>query len=138
MTHNSPPKPPAGWFDDPNDPLKLQWWDGAQWSGVRKDKASSQPAGEQLRFRSLVSSFRVAERVSDKVGGFANRVGDVAGDAADKVGNQANRAGDAASDVADGVAQGAGFVFRLLKRVVMVVLFPLWLVLVLFGCGPLS
>ena len=140
FSQNSSPKPPAGWFDDPNDPLKLQWWDGAQWSGVRKDKAFSHPAGEQLRSRNVVSTFRVAaEHVSDKVvGSFANRVADVTGDVANKAGNQANGAGDVAGDVADGVAEGAGFVFRLLKRFVMVVLFPLWLVLMLFGCGPLS
>ena len=79
-----------------------------------------------------------AEDVSDKVGSVANMVGDVAGDIADKAGNQANKVGDVAGDVADRAADGAGCVFWLLKRIAMVVLFPLWLVLMLFGCGPLS
>ena len=114
--------PPAGWLNDPNDPLKLRWWDGSQWSGARQDKASSQPAQEQLQLHRAVSPVMrvVAENVSDKVASLRNTVGDVAG------------------DVANGAANGAGCVFRLLKGIAMVVLFPLWLVLMLFGCGPLS
>jgi hypothetical protein len=31
--------PPPGWFDDPWDPARVRWWDGAQWSGYATDRA---------------------------------------------------------------------------------------------------
>jgi hypothetical protein len=59
-------------------------------------------------------------------------------DVSDTVGSAANRVGDVAENVAYGAADGAGRLYRFLKRIGMVVLFPLWLALMLFGCGPLS
>jgi hypothetical protein len=68
----------------------------------------------------------------------ADTVADVAKDVADKAGGAASGAADVAGDVADKVVGAAAWVVHLLRRIAFVVLFPLWLVLLLFGCGPLS
>lgn len=137
------PLPPAGWHNDPNDPALIRYWDGAQWSGTRRDKASNLRGGEQFRLRRAVSPIgrMAAKTVSDavrdaagKVGGQINKVGEVA----DRTAGQANNAIEVAGDVADRASDEAGCVLSLLKRIAMVLLFPLWLVLILFGCGPLS
>lgn len=50
---------PAGWYQDPLNPEKFRWWDGAQWS-------------EKVQFRP-------ADGVADEVSGRAKRV-DIAAD----------------------------------------------------------
>jgi hypothetical protein len=133
-----PPKrlPPAGWHDDPDDPASVRYWDGAQWTNHRKSKQpppTSQPAQESALLRRLVSSVMKLEEKD-----VANRVTDVTGDVTDRAGRAASGVEDVAGDVADKVADGVGWVARLLKKTFFVVLFPLWLALLLFGCGPLS
>lgn len=34
---------PAGWFDDPDSPGVLRWWDGSAWSEHRAPKVSPAP-----------------------------------------------------------------------------------------------
>jgi hypothetical protein len=35
--------PPQGWYEDPNDPSKLRYWDGSQWT-ERGTKAAADPS----------------------------------------------------------------------------------------------
>ena len=37
--------PPASWYDDPNDPTQLRWWDGSEWTDhvVPREEAEPEP-----------------------------------------------------------------------------------------------
>ena len=39
------PLPPAGWYDDPQQPGKLRWWDGQTWLAEWQDKAAHLSGG---------------------------------------------------------------------------------------------
>ena len=45
MTVNEPPKPPAGWHSDPNDPQQLRYWDGDKWTEHRSPTSGSTVQG---------------------------------------------------------------------------------------------
>jgi uncharacterized protein (TIGR00266 family) len=38
--------PPAGWFDDPEDPASLRYWNGAEWTEHRSPKNAPAAAGQ--------------------------------------------------------------------------------------------
>ncbi len=39
------PMPPAGWYDDPQQPGRLRWWDGSAWQGRWMDEETPHPRG---------------------------------------------------------------------------------------------
>ncbi len=51
-----PTPPPEGWFDDPDDPRQVRWWDGREWTDHRQPKAPgmtmSGQTGRPAQFRS--------------------------------------------------------------------------------------
>lgn len=79
-----------------------------------------------------------ADYVRDKAQGAADWVGDAAGSVADKVEGAAGSVAGRVADAADATADAIGWLVRTIKRVGLIVLFPLWFVLMLFGCGPFS
>ncbi len=136
MTEWRPPLPPGGWHDDPDDPASLRYWDGARWTDHQAPKqpsATSRSGEQRVPLHRVISPFvkLPAKDAADKAGAVAN-------DLADKAGSAASGVADVAGDVADKVAGAAEWLVRLPKRIVLIVLFPLWFALLLFGCGPLS
>lgn len=49
----------AGWFDDPDSPGVLRWWDGSAWSEHRAPKVSSAPVQQVI-----VSGYRKSYKTS--------------------------------------------------------------------------
>lgn len=104
-----------------------------------KDDQKTSQSSVSSSFRSVSDSFRLARYGGREVAeGTADKVEDIARDVAHKAGEFAGGVADKVEDAADKAADATGWLARLLKRIVFIVLFPLWLVLMLFGCGPLS
>lgn len=38
--------PPSGFYDDPDNPGKLRWWDGSRWTDITQDDATASSQGE--------------------------------------------------------------------------------------------
>ncbi len=38
--------PQAGWYDDPENPGQLRWWDGERWGDQRRPAPSGEPGGD--------------------------------------------------------------------------------------------
>lgn len=48
--------PPEGWYDDPHDPTRLRWWNGAAWSEHTHDKAPPASAATESQPSSTAQS----------------------------------------------------------------------------------
>lgn len=58
--------PPPGFYDDPDNPGKVRWWDGSRWTDITKDDAADMGNGERdEQGTNLVD--KVVDTVSDKL-----------------------------------------------------------------------